>query len=499
MRSVLQALRFAERLQDSTDVLAKSVAQFRDTTGFDVQIGSYLFDEAKSKDFIESIKIWFGSIDDNTSTADKEQVAIDVAWKQENDAYFGKMLQQLVSQDGTFSKKNIKSFEDTIRSFQETITKIEDTKADAYIMAALEVLQTGKINASVDSSFEIQLFNGKQRFSKDTFLLVTTTPGMPDIRVKPVRINYTGNGEVEMRLKIEYQRVDSAGRHIRNDVAFYPSNGWKKVKINEVWDVDFGTDIRGGKASVECKISDTLTLTEVFYIRGTNPPEQAVRTYLSKRGYNQWFLMKMIRQESGTLNVGVDMKQFNPGRNYGKAWARIVGCPNMGSPRGFGLMQLDNWGTRANPQYASQQQLWDWKANLDGGQEVLQEKLNEVDAQRREHNRTIAAWNRKHGNDSVSNNLKIERGVGSGTTVQTITEGSEIFAVSPTAKQRDIYDASWIKKYNGGTFYHQLQTRPNGKPYRVIYKTVSSENNRNYVNELCSRHNGQIYTFIIWF
>ncbi|MDR0348601.1 MAG: hypothetical protein LBH90_03800, partial [Tannerella sp.] len=346
-------------------------------------------------------------------------------------------------------------------------------------------------SASPDK-FEIQLFEGNKLSGKDSVMLITAEPKMPDIRVKPFLQNYTGKEEVEMRLKIEYKKWNSSNTQIRDDSTYYPANEWKKVKANEVWDVDFGTDIRGGKVTVFCRTADT-TISLVFYIRGANPSEQAVRNYLQTHNYNQWFLVKMIRQESGSRISGAEMKQFNDGTNYGKEWSSVAGCPNMGDPKGFGLMQLDNWGTADNPQSPTSQQLWNWQANLDGGQEVLAEKLAIVNRQRAKHDAMILLWNSEHMDNPVSDSLLIESGENTGTTVAVITEGSngrtETFAVNPTGNQRSIYDATWIKLYNGGNLYHQMLLDTDKKPYRVIYRTISETNNSNYVGELCGKQN----------
>lgn len=116
------------------------------------------------------------------------------------------------------------------------------------------------------------------------------------------------------------------------------------------------------------------TKSEIFHIRGTNPTEQEVRTYLAAQSYNEWFLMKIIREESGSTIVGQAMKQFNPGTNYGTAWTSAVGCPNMGYPSGFGLMQLDNFGTaNGNLLVATPNQIWNWKTNINRGVQFLKD------------------------------------------------------------------------------------------------------------------------------
>jgi hypothetical protein len=80
--------------------------------------------------------------------------------------------------------------------------------------------------------------------------------------------------------------------------------------------------------------------------------------------------------------------------------------------------------------------------------------------------------------------------LGENIKVLIIEEGAdnhkEKFAVSPIGNRHNIYDAVWIKKFNGGTNYHQIEIPKNvpeihRKPYRVI----SSGNG--YVGKICDK------------
>jgi hypothetical protein len=320
-------------------------------------------------------------------------------------------------------------------------------------------------------------------------MLITDAPAMPDVKVKIVGKS-DSTKKVELRLEILYQRDGeeinrNAIKSLRNDVSVYPStNGWESVKMNEEWDVDFGNDIRGGTAYLLCRDSSRID-TVRFYIRGTNPTEAQIRTYLTQQNYypQYWFIIKMTRQESS-------LRQFGTGTNYRKdkltATTNASGEPLYGKPRGFGLKQLDNWGTPT--QYATSQHLWNWKANIDGGVEVIREKEGLVEDARIDHNKMINEWNRDNKNNIVSDSLTIIEGENAGSTVLTITEGNEVFAVSPSGNQRDIYDARWIKLFNGGRPYYQVNRKDaNSKPRREINRTNLS--NQNYVHEVCSRAN----------
>jgi hypothetical protein len=335
-------------------------------------------------------------------------------------------------------------------------------------------------SASSGKDFEIQLFNGTTRSGKDSVMLITTGPKMPAIKVKAVG---TTDKEVEFCLQIRYQRDGSNISNVRNDISSYPSNGWKKVKMNEEWVVDFGQEHRGGTAYLMCRDGDKTDTTR-FYIRGSNPTETQIKDYMRQKSYlsEYWFIVRMTRQESS-------MRQFGSTGNY--RTAKLTGTtqgkgePLYGPPRGFGLKQLDNWGTPK--QYASSQHLWNWKENVDGGVEVIREKERSVNRIRNDQNDIINRWNNRYPDDLVSDSLEVIAGDNVGSKVLTITEGRETFAVNPTDNQRDIYNAMWIKLFNGGNNYHQVLI-PEGvpedkkKPYRVINRIA---NGQNYVNNVC--------------
>jgi hypothetical protein len=156
------------------------------------------------------------------------------------------------------------------------------------------------------------------------------------------------------------------------------------------------------------------------------------------------------------------------------------------------MMQLDNWGTPK--QYATSQHLWSWKANVDGGVEVIEAKKKEVEKAKVRHKKTIDDWDEWHSNNKVGDSLKIIAGEGEGTWVLTIQEGNEVFAVAPSSGQRNIYDALWIKFYNGGRAYCQVnQENKNTKPRREVNRTYKYTDEKGkvheeyYVKKVCSK------------
>ncbi len=164
--------------------------------------------------------------------------------------------------------------------------------------------------------------------------------------------------------------------------------------------------------------------------------------------------------------------------------------PYWGGPRGFGLNQLDNWTANGINKVCSSVQRWNWKENLKGGLEVLQEKIGALNKIKAGHKETLDNWYKKKPDDIVPDDLKIIAGEGENQVVPSIKEGNETFAVTPKAGEHDIYDAVLIKIFNGGNNYYQIiQTKDkNGvkqKPYRAINRT--NDLNRNYVNDVCKQ------------
>jgi hypothetical protein len=339
----------------------------------------------------------------------------------------------------------------------------------------------------------MQIFNEDTRIQENSFVLISTEPSMPAIRVILTGNDFPEDYGVDMRLKIVYNRdgVETNNapiNNVRNDSTFYPANEWQNVALNEEWRVNFGNDIRGGMAYLLCRHDNQID-TSIFYIRGTNPTEAQIRSYINEQGYNQyWFIIKMARRESSMCQFGT-LANYTINRQTGNANAS--GEPLYGPPRGFGLKQLDNWG-RPN-HHAYSQHLWNWKANIDGGVEVIREKERLVSDVRRISDGIIERWNDMNPDNPVSDSLLIIAGENEGIRVLTITEGNETFSVIPTVNQRDVYDARWIKLFNGpaNPYYQVIEpTGTNGvrlKPYRAIHRTNNLS--RNYVQDVCNQPN----------
>jgi hypothetical protein len=347
-------------------------------------------------------------------------------------------------------------------------------------------------------ALRLQLFNGDNPFPQDSILLINTNPSMPPIRIVPTGNGFPQDYNVDTRLKIVYKRdgVTNGGaviNNLRNDSSFYPVNDWQTLALNEEWRVDFGDEIRGGTAYLLCRHDDIID-TIKFYIRGTNPTEVQIRNYFTQHGHAYWFLMKLTRQESSLYQFTPERynnRQYSYTTNWKTGNVQGRGEPIYGPPRGFGLKQLDGWGTPVR--HATAQHLWNWQENIEGGIEVLREKETVMHNIRDAQNEIIINWNEDYPDNPVSDSLYIEAGEGIGTTVLSVIEGPESFSVTPAPAnnhQHDIYDAVLIKLYNGSLperYYHKIMTPEDGtsKPYRVINKLNNF--GINYVNNICNR------------
>jgi hypothetical protein len=315
---------------------------------------------------------------------------------------------------------------------------------------------------------------------ENSYLLISSVPEMPKLEVKN-----TSTSDILFRLKIEYKR------DIRNDEDYFPEKEWQVVKSGNTWKVDFGNKIRGGKATLIYKIGEKEH-TFVFYIRGTNPTEQEIKNYITQQGYNRiWFLTRLIRQESS-------YKQFNSGTKYGPDWEDYVGCPNHGSPHGWGLMQLDVLNAQLGDHQAlgkwrpSAQALWDWKENIRVGVAFLEgEKKEMVEENIKNSLNLQKRWYNKHPDDLINGHE--DQTEGNNTYSITYAHANSVyfnydFGGNPAANKKSFMEASWIKSYNGNSggtdgypgFYYVLkQLDKDSKPFWDLHRTNS--NNENYV------------------
>lgn len=335
------------------------------------------------------------------------------------------------------------------------------------------------------SGIKFQVISNNKILKENEYVTISSEPKMPKLIIKN-----TDATNLDFRLEIEYRR------DIRRDEDYFPETGWQTVKSGKEWEIDFGNKIRGGKATLLYKVGQK-EYSFVFHIRGTNPTEQQVKQFIDEKGYNIWFLTRLIRQESS-------YHQFNLGTKYGPNWNNTQGCPNWGPPHGWGLMQMDVLNSTLGDQQAagawrpSAQALWDWKENIKVGVNFLRtEKFDMVN-----DNLSISLsienkWYNKHPEDIITAHPDQEEGNNSQTVIYTHTNSSYFsynFGGNPANNKKSFMDASWIKNYNGssggtddypGYYYVLKQLDKDIKPFWDLHRTNS--NNENYVSFVSGR------------
>lgn len=310
----------------------------------------------------------------------------------------------------------------------------------------------GVYNASNEN--ENKLLNLKDE-KTGRFLEISAIPSMPLVKI----YNYS-DAVIKARVKVEFMKPKS-GPQKRKFLDYFPeptpSGQIVSVVIPENGSitVDFQNKIRGGTATVEYISDDENWASDVkkfiFYIRGLNPTENAVKAYLNaeripgnpESSYlrQYWFLLKLMMQESSLIQFGIR------GSNY--LWDELIrGLPVFGSPAGYGIGQIDNFGkdipipaNSNHPLYflnklkkggeleyqtiqaedgityqvyigtggmqygmkaASDEEVWNWKKNIDAAARVADLKAKDIiTTNQKELYAAIKDWNTLHPNDKV--------------------------------------------------------------------------------------------------
>lgn len=190
----------------------------------------------------------------------------------------------------------------------------------------------------------------------DGYEFITGEPEMPELFAGLTK-HWLPIPEVGWQCTISYTRTN------RWDFDDYPANGWHVCDPDEEWDIveTMGDDLRGGRLELRTQLG-TAVLTNEFHIRGRNPDDADVEELLAGA---PWYALPIVQHESGyTPQRGY--RQFNTTGTLGTNIQGVVTndykwCPNRSSDtNGWGLMQLT-----VPP--ATAQQLWDWRANVQGG------------------------------------------------------------------------------------------------------------------------------------
>ena len=210
---------------------------------------------------------------------------------------------------------------------------------------------------------KVELKNGNTIVNDDDLVYISAVPVMSQLKAKLKPNALAGN--VDWNLAVEFKRPN------RND----EDTLTKTVVANAGWNIarNFGTNFYGGKATLTATYQG-IECNRVFHIRGTNPSKNAAETEI---GNNPFYAKAIARHESGTQNNRTYL-QFNEvgmlGPNY---LTNIKPTTNRSSDqsdqKGWGIYQL----TKPFP---SRDQVWSWKANVDGGKALMNSDLAEAPA-----------------------------------------------------------------------------------------------------------------------
>ncbi len=172
---------------------------------------------------------------------------------------------------------------------------------------------------------------------------ITAVPQLPPFDIELSVSGYSLDGELTYTAWIEYRE------HGRDDVTARLEGRSAGLSFS----VSFGDTIQGGVFVIDLEVPmrrDSDGRTRVFRprgvveVRGTNPTKANVKAHLRTVA-----LQVTAYRESR-------FRQFDGDR-----------LPLFGSPNGFGIMQLDN-------PPATARQIWDWKANVDAGISLFEQK-----------------------------------------------------------------------------------------------------------------------------
>lgn len=390
------------------------------------------------------------------------------------------------------------------------------------------------------------------------FAIISAVPAMPRVKIRN-----NSNVSLKVRLKIKFKKTSNAngtGTIYRVFLDHFPTQNTlnhntetiggidiytKVIPSQGSWEIDYEGKIRGGDATIEyiensLAWNDSLTYNFSFNIRARNPLRQNIVDYLNEARtggtyFNRyWFILKLIRHESGTHNRN-EFLHFNaaPNNTYTYNNNRL-GMPSFGAPRGFGLGQIDNEGRLtvsdianlgltqqlaeiqpgAIKEYqtivdnlgrtidynrwrvASDDVVWNWKKNIDKIVNIIEVKtssvinnisvsgvLNEYGISSiRTH---IQNWNTTHPTNQVTMpGDQTEGAITFGpirTNIDEFEAYNDLFPSTPTSTNnyKSFFDAMLIKSYNGlgSNIDHYLHLTPvpigNNKPLLSIKNVVS--------------------------
>jgi hypothetical protein len=358
----------------------------------------------------------------------------------------------------------------------------------------------------------IELYHKNNLIPRDSnlYVYIGKEPSMPkNIKVKNSS-SKEANIDVNTRYLIHYKYKGKVYefKDEKEIVKF------KHVLPNETKEIEFN-DYIGGTVEI-VSVSDKHVEKRVLHIRGTNPTKSQINSYISSKGYsNFWFLQKVMQHESAcmqfnyfnkkSLSLGpIDEKAKYEGPLDNSKGQK--GLPLYGGPRGFGLKQLDNWKSNGVNKVCSAEQRWNWKANVDGGIDVVNSKVSSVKRVLQDELLIINKWIEHHpDNNPVMEDVEFG---GSKNKITFTNSKSPIFPDMEVADSNapigkySFLDAILIRMFNGGNVLFELKPgkeKPNlldkenpilEPPHWEVVKTYTSKgveySNTSYINKVCN-------------
>ena len=354
----------------------------------------------------------------------------------------------------------------------------------------------------------MELYHNDNLITQDSslYLYISEMPEMPkNIKIKNVgKINAKFDVNVKYLIKYKYS----------NDVYEFLDEkkiaSFKNVSPQEEVHLKFDEFI-GGTVEITCVCENDIE-KRTFHIRGKNPTKSQIKSYLNNKGYsNYWFLNKIIQHESLSMQFDhykveslslapIDEKAVyvSPFKN-GKGQK---GLPLYGGPKGFGLKQLDNWRSNGVDKVCSAEQRWNWKANVDGGLDVVGTKVKSVINNLQDELLLIKEWLGKYPESyAVLDDIVFGKITFTNSKSPIFPNLNVINTNAPSGKY-SFLDAILIGKFNGGVTLFKLnegKEDPNPldeekpilhPPHWEVVETYKRKevviSNTSYINEVCN-------------
>ena len=304
--------------------------------------------------------------------------------------------------------------------------------------------------------------------SAGSFVYISPDPNMPQLNARLVpQSGQALAGTVAWRINISFNRKISGGSVTDSDD--FPTSGVHIQNAGDTWYIvqDFPYQvIRGGLATVSWTYASNPTQHQTFCIAGTNPDNSAAKTFLvaTPADYT-WFIQQLAKTES------IDVTARNVFYNQFKSDF----TPLFGPPGGYGMMQLD---PPPGPQ-----EVWDWRANINGGKNVVVSKRDAATSGATDFwNRQVQQfndWNTNHTSNPVLAPDDDPQ------FAQFLSIGNCTFTSKASNLSADVHplrDAILIKMYNSAPQNYVSWDNVNGQ---WQFSNLNGQN-FDYVSRVCS-------------